>query len=134
MVRYSAAQRRVGLLLLGQGGNIMPDWKPRKRIKDPKVMRDMHAAGVQCVLCAKRGSLHHVLPRSRGGDDVYENLIGLCGSGTTGHHGLVEAYDLDTRNDIGSWLLSERPDIIDYVKRRLGDEEGAAWLERKYLL
>ena len=112
----------------------MPDWKKPKRIKDPAVFKQLHDAGVQCVLCGKRGTLHHVLPRSRGGDDVYENLIGLCGSGTTGHHGLIEANDLDTRNDVGTWLLQERPDVISYVHAKLGPEAGADWLRRKLLI
>lgn len=33
---------------------------------------------------------HHVLPRSAGGTDTPDNLLDLCGSGTTGCHGWIE--------------------------------------------
>lgn len=43
-------------------------------------------------------SVHHRLPRGRGGRNVLSNLVLLCGSGVTGCHGQVEsqrtaAYD-----------------------------------------
>lgn len=37
-------------------------------------------------------SVHHRLPRSRGGGNGPENLLVLCGSGTSGCHGFVESY------------------------------------------
>lgn len=56
-----------------------------------------------CLVCVWTGaeqllpsSLHHVVPRSQGGDDCEENLIPLCGDGTKGHHGLVEAHEAHT--------------------------------------
>ncbi len=39
-------------------------------------------------------SIHHRLPRGRGGQNSPENLIFLCGSGTTGCHGLIESERL----------------------------------------
>jgi hypothetical protein len=49
----------------------------------------------RCVKCGKpvrrdEDSLHHRWPRGRGGTNAVENLIVLCGTGTTGHHGWVE--------------------------------------------
>ncbi|MCT9932405.1 HNH endonuclease [Planotetraspora sp. A-T 1434] len=49
----------------------------------------------RCVRCGKPtardgDSLHHRLPRGRGGGNTAENLILLDGSGTTGCHGWVE--------------------------------------------
>lgn len=51
--------------------------------------------GGRCVRCGKapaldEDSLHHRIPRGRGGENTAENLILLCGSGTTGCHGWVE--------------------------------------------
>lgn len=48
-----------------------------------------------CVRCGRavardEDSLHHRIPRGRGGENSPENLILLCGSGTTGCHGWVE--------------------------------------------
>jgi 5-methylcytosine-specific restriction endonuclease McrA len=47
---------------------------------------------VRCGLAAPRDedSIHHRLPRGRGGENTAENLILLCGSGITGCHGWVE--------------------------------------------
>jgi hypothetical protein len=36
-------------------------------------------------------SRHHRLPRGRGGENRLSNLLLLCGSGTTGCHGLLES-------------------------------------------
>jgi len=37
-------------------------------------------------------SVHHLLLRARGGADIIENVITLCGTGTTGCHGWVHAH------------------------------------------
>lgn len=51
--------------------------------------------GNRCVRCGKPAardddSLHHRIPRGRGGENSAENLILLDGSGTTGCHGWTE--------------------------------------------
>src|SRR5205814_1698810 len=33
---------------------------------------------------------------------------------------------------IGNRIVAERPDVIEYVKAKLGDDAGAAYLERRY--
>jgi hypothetical protein len=44
-------------------------------------------------LCLQRvGGVHHRLPRSGGGPWCACNLLGACGSGTTGCHGWVEGH------------------------------------------
>jgi hypothetical protein len=109
-----------------------PDLKPAKRVKNPKAMKQVHEQGCWCVLnCGEKGSVHHVLARSQGGDDVSANMVCLCGSGTTGHHGKVEANDTPTLVLLGEHLLLERPDTISYIKGKLGEAEGAAWLARR---
>jgi hypothetical protein len=42
-----------------------------------------------------------------GGDDVAANLVALCGSGTTGCHGLVEARDVLALAMLASRLRDE---------------------------
>lgn len=51
--------------------------------------------GNRCVRCGKSvsrtdDSLHHRIPRGRGGENSAENLLLLDGSGTTGCHGWAE--------------------------------------------
>lgn len=109
-----------------------PDFRPSKRVKNPQALKDKHTAGCFCVLnCGAKGSVHHVLPRSQGGDDLAANLVCLCGSGTTGHHGKVEAADTPTLVLLGEHLLLERPDTIGYIKAKLGEQEGVEWLRRR---
>lgn len=84
-------------------------------------------------MCGRRaGSAHHVLPRGgpHHGDDVIENLVPLCGSGTTGCHGAVEDGRQAAREALGRHIYVARPDVIVYVTAKLGHEPGRAWLER----
>jgi hypothetical protein len=72
----------------------------RKRILD----RDDHS----CVRCGNRirdhdYSLHHRLPRSRGGRHAPENLVTLCGSATSGCHAHVESFRATAT--IQGWLV-----------------------------
>lgn len=59
-----------------------PDPKPRKRIRDKRLMRELHTRFryEPCDHCGiRRGTqLHHVVRRSQGGDDARENLRWLC--------------------------------------------------------
>lgn len=49
-------------------------------------------SGGRCEICGQAGDgLHHRLKRSRGGPWAVWNLLRLCGSGTTGCHGAIEA-------------------------------------------
>lgn len=113
----------------------MPDWKPPKRIRDASLMRRIHLrGGVICVLCGNRGTLHHVYPRGQGGDDVERNLIGLCGDGVTGHHGLIEDGDVAARIELGDYILGERRDIIGYMQDKLGSERGLEWLRQRLFM
>lgn len=48
-------------------------------------------------------SLHHRLPRGRGGTATPENLVTLCGSGTTGCHQVIESYR--AKATVEGWLV-----------------------------
>lgn len=89
-------------------------------------MRQAHWAFDECVICGAIDiSIHHVLPRGQSGDDVWENLVALCGSGTTGCHGGVEAGLDSVCRALGRHLLQERPDTVWYLQSRLGSVEAA---------
>ncbi len=109
-----------------------PDWKPRRRIKDPGLMKRLHYRGGSCVLaddtCEPSVSLHHVYPRGQGGDDVEANLVWLCGSGTTGHHGQLTANDPGAREALIAVLPFR---TTEYLSGKLGGPEAAReWLRR----
>lgn len=111
------------------------DPKEPKRIKDPELLRQAHYAFDECVICGHIDiSVHHILPRSQGGDDVWENLVPLCGDGTTGCHGAVEAGSDAVCRALGRYLLGDRPDTIAYLKKKLrrhGPEATAVFFERR---
>lgn len=51
-----------------------------------------------CQRCAQRAeSVHHRLPRSRGGTHDLANLVALCGDGTRGCHGWAESNPGEAR-------------------------------------
>lgn len=110
------------------------DHKRPARIKDPELMRQAHWAFDECVICGSINiSIHHILPRGQGGDDVWENLVPLCGSGTTGCHGGVEAGLDSACRALGRYVMSERPDTVDYLVERLGGRPAALEFLRRRL-
>lgn len=65
------------------------------------------------------------------GDDVPANLVPLCGDGTRGCHGDVEARRNGTREKLGDFIVRFRPDTLAYVRGKI--VPGAdAWLQRHY--
>lgn len=139
-----------------------PDPKPDPRIVDRDAMRVARLASDYCGACGGQpGSVHHVVPRSEGGDDVAGNLMLLCGNGTMGCHGALHGnpyvvevlnvtkhigsgvyatypWDYERRDAawvsqrIGQTILLLRPDVIAYVTAKLGEDAGAAYLDRRY--
>lgn len=112
--------------------SVRPDPKPRPRIRATssqwKAIHARKRLGRPCRLCgAPATNLHHIVPRSQGGDDVEANLVEVCGSGTTGCHGRIEARDADARSALRAQFSS---DEIGYVL----DRKGAAWLDGAYPL
>lgn len=75
--------------------------KYRRKVAGPKqwaALRTEKLTGESCRCCAGASSLplslHHLVSRSLGGDDVADNLAPLCGDGTRGCHGRVENREL----------------------------------------
>jgi hypothetical protein len=66
-------------------------------------------------------SVQHRLPRSGGGGNGCENLIVLCGSGTTGCHGHVESHRSEAYDN--GWLVRrgfdplQEPVLVDHQSR-----------------
>lgn len=104
------------------------------RVRNPELLRQLRRRWQECVLCfgtaASEGrlSLHHIHRHPR--NDVEGNLVMLCGDGTTGCHGRVEARDAVVLSLLGQYLIDERPDTIAYLYGHLGRDEAEAWLRR----
>lgn len=97
-------------------------------------MRQAHWAFDECVICGGIDiSVHHILPRSQGGDDVWENLVPLCGSGTHGCHGAVEHGSDAVCRALGRYLIAERIDTMLYLERKLGSPEARTEFLRRRL-
>lgn len=114
------------------------DFKSGSRIRDPELLRQAHWAFDECVICGDIDiSVHHILSRSPSasgaGDDVWENLMPLCGSGTHGCHGGVEAELDSVCRSVGLYIVRERPDTVHYLVKKLGSRAAAAeFLRRRY--
>ncbi len=74
-------------------------WRGRT-VATPEQWKKLRAKRLgPCYVCAWLGveqklesSLHHVVSKSLGGDDIARNLVPVCGDGTRGHHGDLEAH------------------------------------------
>jgi hypothetical protein len=117
-----------------------PDRKRQPRIVDPDAGRAKLVREGKCRLCRKpyppwQLTRHHLVPRngSHAGDDVDDNLVPLCGSGTVGCHGLVERSQ-ESRSRLRRFLLQAE---LAYMAWRMGDDganpdKGKAWIDRRY--
>ena len=110
----------------------MLDPKPAARVRDSQIMRLLHSERTkECALTGHTQSLelHHVLPRSQGGDDVRANLVFLHRD----IHWRITLNDPDTRRQLGEHIRDHRPDTIEYLNWKLGDR-AADWIRRRLLL
>jgi 5-methylcytosine-specific restriction endonuclease McrA len=107
-----------------------PKRAPRRR--DPDLLRILHASPLrECCLCGtiEQLELHHVYPRGQGGDDARANLVFLCKT----EHQRVTVNDPVALKLLGEHVMSERPDIVDYLRSKLG--AGAEeWMRRRLLV
>lgn len=111
-----------------------PDPKPPAREKDPDARKKARLAADACAACGRGGiplNMHHVLYGADGRHDDPNNLLPLCGSGTTGCHGKLHAFDPDTLANVGA-AIADRPGIIAFIVERLGEERGKGYLRRRY--
>ena len=108
--------------------NVTPDWKPAKRQKATTQRWKVIRAGLdeRCALCGDPSqSAHHIVRKAQGGDDVPENLLAVCGHGTRGCHGLIEARN---KPALVAARYALTPVQLAYVLRK----KGRVWLDRAY--
>jgi hypothetical protein len=104
----------------------------RDQVYDPAANKRKLLGEPDCRICGKpAGGCHHLVPKGgpHYGDDVEENLVPLCGSGTTGCHGKIEDYDGDACVELGARLSVEE---TEYVLGKLGEMPGREFLLRRY--
>ena len=119
---------RWSVLVSERGTEARPDPKPPKRYrakkKDWEVMH-RHFAGHGCWLCEARSwELHHIIPRSQGGDDVTPNLFPVCAA----CHARLHAGDAGARHRLRVMLAANH---LSYIRFKKG-EKWEGWLDRRY--
>lgn len=82
-----------------------------------------------CLVCTylkveqgPASTLHHVVAKSLGGSDTESNCVPLCGTGTTGCHGRVEAHEPDTCQAFAAALQLLDDDAYAYAIEKLGED------------
>lgn len=127
--------RRAGALARERRG---PDPKPAKRLiatiaqwRQLRLLKLGPCRGCpDATLSEYAVTLHHLVPRSLGGDDVAGNLIPLCGDGTLGCHGIVE--DGRGREDFAAVSARIRARETDEEREYVIRKKGREWLEIYY--
>lgn len=63
-----------------EGDSLQQIPKPRRRIKDRELLKQMREEIRYCERCGRigHGGCHHIKYKSQGGHDIRENLIHLC--------------------------------------------------------
>lgn len=113
---------------------VQEDPRPRPRTRDRELLRSLHLEWRECALCGATSplSIHHISKHPR--DDERANLVMLCGHGTTGCHGLIEAWDHSTVTALGKYILHSRGDTIAYLYERLGAIAAQEFFKNNLLL
>ncbi len=119
-----------------------PDPKPAPRVVDKTASRRKLLVDRTCRACGAHAvNCHHLVGRGQGGDDVFNNLIPLCGNGSMGCHGALHGTPYtdsrtgrrwtarDVRQAIG---LGLRPSEYRYVLEKLSRSPGIAGGEVDY--
>lgn len=129
----------------------LPDPKPTRtrgnrprRVVDPDATRRVLRRLRACAACGRPAcNTHHVLGKGQGGDDVEENLVPLCGSGSARCHGALHGTPYvdedgrrwtaqDVRRGIGAHVRGRRPDVRVYLTGKLGADRARDHLDRLY--
>lgn len=116
-------------LARGGSGIGMPKPLSNKRTKaSPARIAEIRAKKLDYCRCCGTGdglTAHHLIPRSLGGIWTESNIVGLCGSGTTGCHGLVEARDRRA-------CVALRRSLTDAEYSYVVAKKGEGFLDRYY--
>jgi 5-methylcytosine-specific restriction endonuclease McrA len=115
---------------LAMSGQAIP--KPAKRRRDPDLLRNFAFRMSSCSACGEgRYSglhAHHILLRSRSGDDHTANLCALCAN----CHQALHDGDAKVRRALGRHIAEKRPDVLAYLAEKLGTVEAEDFLRRAY--
>ena len=104
-------------------GEVVIDPKPEKRIRDPEASRRKLLEDPHCRICGRAASDgHHIVLRSKSGDDVPENVLPLCHQHHMEYHAGVEPR------------LKLTLEEFQYVIRKLGREAGLAYMQKRRLV
>lgn len=112
------------------------DLKPPPRVVDPEAGLRKLRLERECRICERVPSGHpldklnrmHVVSRAQGGDDVEDNIVPGCGSGTTGCHGLLTSAMEDPHHPEGITVAEARA----RMNERLTDRERSYAERVKY--
>lgn len=122
-----------------------PDPKPAPRIKDSQASVRKLLADPACRACGTRAiNCHHLLGKGQRGDDVVENLIPLCGSGSEGCHGALHGnpYSVMLRGTVerrdAAWVrlrigTNLRMPEWQYLVGKLGGEPACEHVRSNYI-
>jgi hypothetical protein len=118
------------------------DPRPTRRVVDPHAGTGKVVAEGRCRACGRKGLSYlnraHLVSKGQRGDDVEDNIVPLCGSGTSGCHGSL------TDHHPASWPShlegAEWTEISSALRATLRKSEvkyiltkkGKSWLERVY--
>lgn len=115
---------------------VTPDWKTPPPDREPSLLREIHEAWQPfgCSICGHRPApgapsgaqieVHHLLSRAQGGDDSWENTLGLCGELCPQKcHWRVTTnrLSIDFVVDVG-WCWTDRETGEEGVCRNIGRE------------
>ncbi|HSE46092.1 MAG TPA: hypothetical protein VLA89_12270 [Gemmatimonadales bacterium] len=102
------------------------------RDRNAELTLELHLRWRECALCGETEplTLHHISNKPR--DDVEANLVMLCGSGTTGCHGMIEAWDPRKRAELATYIREHRMDTCAWLDFRFFHEGADNWLRRVY--
>jgi HNH endonuclease len=95
-----------------------PNSGPSAKLRALVEARDKGCVRCGAVVPRDEDSVHHRIPRGRGGENTAENLLLLCGSGTTGCHGYVESHRTEAYNH--GYLVKTGYDPLDVPVLLLG--------------
>jgi len=111
---------------------VTSDPKPVKRIKDSRLVTQFALRMGSCAVCGRGRQAdlqaHHVLYRSRGGDDVVANLVALC----LEDHAAVHDGHRPTRHLLGQHIAILREDVLEYLSEKMGPVQAREYLVREY--
>ena len=120
-----------------------PDWKAdqlaragkgkkpyRRKVAGRKRWEQIRDAKLgPCVVCRWLGqeqksesTLHHAVPKDRNGADCESNCVSVCGSGTTGHHGELEAGVQATCQAFAAAIQEFDGEAYSYCIDKLGED------------